>query len=75
MGIKSKTLPISKNLKIIKKKCGWCFECPSLQNCCRTMHSSMKDIGKVLGQTDNGEDVLRLLKFTKIQHTYAVNSK
>jgi len=41
MGIKGKTLPISKSLKIIKK-CGWCFGRPSHQNRWRT-HFSKKD--------------------------------
>jgi hypothetical protein len=31
--------------------------------------------GDMLGQTDAGENVLRLLKITKIQHTYAVSSQ
>lgn len=29
----------------------------------------------ILGQTDTGENVLRLLKITKIQHTYIVSSQ
>ena len=74
MAIKSKPLSISETVNIINKGEGvWNVPCtPNAEEQgipVRNIHD------KIFGESDTGENVLRLLQTTQIQHTYVPGSQ